>query len=736
MKTDFVFWRTFAVFFSFLIAISPLHAAEWNAQTQGNFLYALAADARGQIWAGTEDSGLWRQIEGDWQKLALPELPGTDTISALAVDTKGRIWCGHLRGGVSVVAGDKTRNFDVLSGPLSERITDIAVSPLDGSVWLASGAGIARYDDKNQLWTYFTRAEGLMSDQISCLAFNARGDLFAGAACDGLIVARVADNYQKWTAIAGAAIMPDTPTGAGLPSNLINDVLVAPDGAIWVATNLGLAKSLDDGASWFFLRGKDWKENVEGTAIGLRPRGAETGVELLAEDWVNCLALGEKGQIWIGFRQKGWEMRNGKTNELLLSSREIGGLKGGDDDVRAILPLGGGNALIGRYGNGLAPIFAPKTAAQAAPIPEVQDGETVIEIEADAAELSAPALAPDKAQLEKWTQRAKALSETVPAGTGAFLGVDWRTQGDWVGRYGDQFARLYAVMSPLNHELTRDGRIQIGGSTGPHRVGDYAGGNFYIQWLESANPNVLYDPILGKRRMAEWNDGSWQHDLYPYSFEGPDLWLAVEIPEGTHRLALYFFNKDGHSGANRYRDYVVHLKAWKDDLEDAAQSPDLARGRIKDFWVGGYAQFLLQGPAKFRVRVERNRSHVTILSAALMDRIGGPPHVADTYPMPWMGKIRYVTEPVPNAKAPETPEVGAARELWKTLDQAADKTGGAQLLWPGRVMALRAAQNAGATEAVLHNWRWKMGVWTESDRSKFENTMAQAFVALQGELKK
>jgi len=118
----------------------------------GRFVMALCADKEGCIWIGTEDEGVWRYDEKApeakrWKQFTTKDGLGDDNAYAVACDNQGRVWIGHLNHGVSVYNGQTWRNYGVLDGPLGERILDIAVAPNDGSVWIATSAGLTRYSE-------------------------------------------------------------------------------------------------------------------------------------------------------------------------------------------------------------------------------------------------------------------------------------------------------------------------------------------------------------------------------------------------------------------------------------------------------------------------------------------------------------------------------------------------------------------------------------------------------------
>jgi len=103
--------------------------------------------------------------------------------------------------------------------------------------------------------------------------------------------------------------MPPTYIGEGLPSNLINDVLVGKDDTLYVATNYGLARSLDEGQSFAFLRGRDWRDKLKGLTFPPSFELADDQGHLtLLEDYVTTLAEDAGGNIWLGHPTQGVEL--------------------------------------------------------------------------------------------------------------------------------------------------------------------------------------------------------------------------------------------------------------------------------------------------------------------------------------------------------------------------------------------------------------------------------------------
>ena len=101
---------------------------------------------------------------------------------------------------------------------------------------MAADRGLARYGQARDSWTYYTRAGGMLDDPGQTLAFDKSGTLYLGLAGGGIGIATAADGYKAWQVVAGPAHVPDVPSGSGLPSALINALLVARDGLVYAGT--------------------------------------------------------------------------------------------------------------------------------------------------------------------------------------------------------------------------------------------------------------------------------------------------------------------------------------------------------------------------------------------------------------------------------------------------------------------------------------------------------------------
>lgn len=706
-------------------SVSRAQTLDWNAQTQGEFVFALAQGADG-FWVGTENQGVWRRdAGGKWRNFTRADGLGDDTILSLA-RRGSQIWAGHANGGLSVWDGARWTNLGVEDGLPSERVTALFVDEAN-SVWIGTENGLLQFSDANG---WFIPDSPLCKRSIAGVS-SAGNLVVAATSSEGLLVSR--DGGQTWEEVRGPQIQPLTPTGAGLPSDVLNDVKIDSLGQIWVATDTGVARSEDAGKSWFYVRGEDWKANIEGSALGLRPQTAASDIELAAEDWVQTLAPTADGKIWLGFRQKGAELRDCRTAEVLFvdeDDRAAARLPEGDW-VRSIFPVDETRAITARYAGGVVGLMQTEWPA--------------ISAKPDALPLQVPGALPvwNAAQLQKLIEAKTALTEILAPGSAAFESFDWRTQGDWVGRYGDRFAQD-PIDNVYNRTVGASFDVRLGTHVNPEVGGPYT---YYVP-TGLDDRRAPYFPSAGQRRLIELNDGTWRGE-YSFAWEGPGLWALAEVPPGAHRMSFYFVNNDGRTqGLPRYRDYVVSLRAYTPELEDAEQAPDLARARIRDASGGGYARFSVVGPAKFWLKIARHRSNATKVNGLYLDFISEAPQVAaeltpemelkarlENGPMTWMNDVRYVTEATPKAEAGENETVTLARRAWEAVDESALRVGGLENRFQTRLGIYRAAKEAKAPENLLANWRWKLSLWRDSDREVFDETMKRAWTSEQARRK-
>jgi hypothetical protein len=722
-----------AVVFLGLAAAIPVRADDpstlvpalgWDSKKQGGFPVALAADSAGNVWVGTEGNGLWKYDASRkaWTRFTTKDGLGDDCIYALAFDGKGRLWAGHLNHGVSVYNGAHWKNYGLLDGPIGDRVFAIAVSPKDGDIWMATDMGLARYSDARQDWDYYTRASGLPSDQVQAIVFDDNGKLYAGTQCSGIAIAGPDDDYKKWQTVTTGPAQPtflNSAFGEGLPTDMINGLnIIRPDGSpsmVAASTPCGAAVT-PDGNQWWFLRGQDWQEHTPAPhGAGNDPMGAVPP----AEDWITSLAT-EGVHVCAGYRMAGVECRdlNGGGTRTYLDNVA----KPNTAIIRAILAQPDQPPLFAAYdgaAGGLltvpdAPAYKPATtgAAPAATPPA----------------LPAPAPVPTLADAKALGMRLGKLTQQLAPGEAYFLADDWRTQGDWIGRYGGGYTKLCGmVQGDENYDLQPGYQVRL--EVGPHHDANEAGPLWRHDNENSDALRSLYDPAAGHRHDASEDDLSDDPKVYPESYDGPDLWVRVKVPDGVQVLTLFFMNDDAHEpGDAKYRDYDIQVFPAGDDLAKLQATTPLARARVTDFWGGVYKQFMICGPAAYAVRVGRNRSFGTRLGAIFLDRVTGDPPDNPGH-LPGFDIAPYDMPDQPDDYHP-TPLADAAVNLWGQLDDALALRGAVPLEMPLHIWAYRAAVAGQAPAAILERFRWEISIWTPDDRKKFDDAVKAAHDAI------
>ncbi len=621
------------------------------------FITALEIDNHGAIWIGTEEKGLYRYDPNrpagtNVTRFTTADGLGDNYVYAIACDRLSRIWVGHVTSGVSIYNGERWVTIAPPYGPVSGRVTDMACCPADGAVWIATPAGLTRYTLKGKKWRHYTRADGLPSVQIVAMDFDTRGNLYAGTECSGIVCARAADDYARWRQVKtaerfgpnGISPVPVRPRGTGLPSNCINDILVAENGAVYAATAAGLAVSTDRGMRWSFTRGTDYDDKLKGLALNKKSRrkiriSPAVMQRLLPEDYVTCLAEGGDGTIWLGFRRRGLLALDTKTGKKM----PVGDGSLPENYVFCAAITGDSRPVVGTYRGGVVTASSPVRLSKTKPT--AKQHTTVSKTDAAAPELPAPAGPPSFDRLyAAYTRLAKAEKRTAGRRKAVVsIADDWRTQGAWLGRYGRYWGCLCAIRSPRDYVWgAGDEDIDYYAQIGPN-CNKYDSIRYWVHWLYTDQnrslelpPTYLDGRILRglttperNRRQAEWDD---HKEAYALSRDGPHLYCSVRVPDGTYVLSLYDVNKDGHRGNNRYRDYCVSIRRrpfnLKGDLQrlDGFYSwPEEAAGRIRNFWSGVWKRYVVAGPTSLTIELNANYSFNTILAGIMLDRLAEEP---------------------------------------------------------------------------------------------------------------
>jgi hypothetical protein len=326
--------------------------------------------------------------------------------------------------------------------------------------------------------------------------------------------------------------------------------------------------------------------------------------------------------------------------------------------------------------------------------------------------------------------------EVLPAGKDGvdLLPDDWQTIGNWEGHYGSITAHLMGYNS-----FHDEAGYVIDQMTGPYRR---AAMRYY--WLQGdkdpARQRGLLDPIKNRRPFNENNDESYDLGQHPRVQEGPDIYISVTVPQGVHRVGLYFNNFSSQDGyfIQCQRDYPIFVKrvdaatpfvaSTSSDGEDAYYAapnrfgrtspsatieaelaPALVRTRVAEHYCGVWKSFLIRGAGTYWVKIGRNHGYCTKIQGVFIDRLDEPISTEPNYP-----KLPPATDYLNAGGLRE-----AAARLQAALDAAVGHEGYAAIEQPARTAAYRAAVAAGIDADTLANWRWKMSAWEAPEKQQF-----------------
>ncbi len=206
------------------------------------------------LWAGT-DRGLIRipnkKSGVGGYDIFLPDSKNPSSISgvkinALAMDAAGKIWIGTQENGLSTITGfDKNDQpvfknylpaFGVAGALQNERVSCLLVDSKK-RLWAGTYKGLHLYQPEADRFQVFTQTNdyknSITNNTILCLAEDEDGNIWAGTQA----------GLNKITAVHGDK--PDVTsytTKDGLPSDYIHAIIPDKYGNIWVSTNKGIIR--------------------------------------------------------------------------------------------------------------------------------------------------------------------------------------------------------------------------------------------------------------------------------------------------------------------------------------------------------------------------------------------------------------------------------------------------------------------------------------------------------------
>ena len=292
----------------------------------------MAGDRSGNIWIGTDRSGLIRcNVNTHEMEHVAPRnmndnqsLGETIGIQSVYVDDTDLLWVGTEKSGVAFYGNNIYKFATELNGD----ITAIAQTS-DGTVWYGTGNhGVIGYNGP------------LTSSKVSCMAATEDGSLWVGSKQNGLT--RIQNGNSKFYSAA-------RDSSKTLIDDHINALCSDKSGNLWIATNGGLQvynPKMDTFSSYTRENGMLNTNNITtlfygknnimhiGTAEGLVMlnlstrektvlRGNSTHIQAFTNNYITQVREDTRGLIWIGTRE-GINILNPASDKLYYLTEDDG----------------------------------------------------------------------------------------------------------------------------------------------------------------------------------------------------------------------------------------------------------------------------------------------------------------------------------------------------------------------------------------------------------------------------
>jgi sugar lactone lactonase YvrE len=613
----------------------------------------------GNVWIGTEKHGIYRyNIEKkESQPISvLPELQSAK-IRCLTVDRQNRLWVGTSCHGLFIRNGEEWKHDD-----FGAKISVIRISP-DGNVFIVSENGLSSYNPAADTWSEVEvrPAEQISSGfwQVSDIAFDSNGNLFAGTTCHGIVRLNrdEAGNYTVSKLISAkrrfgpgsapnVSPVPLDPCGDGLPSNQINAVLTGSDGTVWAGTAAGLTWSRDNGETWYFIRGRDYGDKMRGLLAGTPYQWKELPRvrfgELLPEDDIPLLLEDTNGILWIGTRSLGCAAMKPDTfyretlpksdvpetasvflEEMAKNTTRFYGTK--TDQIVAMTPLPNGSIMLASRSGSFEVMEYPTVPITAKTTVSPEKTESAV-----------------KFPKERSFSETKNESKEIAYPFAVFTGDDYVTQREWEGKYGKIYALIGGGTMPHDKLIAFDEslcRIRpfvsfVGNHTRPLErmtlIQSHAHHHHHGHDEEHEEHEAEEHE---EKSLTAWSSNG---NAVPRTYDGQHLWCEVKLNKpGQYRLSLFFVDPDVIA-KKRPRDYLVQIfpeipvpkiRTPKGDWQElgrradewaAAQEP-LAVSRVTDFGDGVYKNFELAGAGTYYIKIDKNYSRKVDMCAVFIE---------------------------------------------------------------------------------------------------------------------
>ncbi|MBT1703995.1 ligand-binding sensor domain-containing protein [Chryseosolibacter indicus] len=142
----------------------------------------VLVDSENNTWFASDGEGLFKYFVQDFDKCSSKNITG---VSAVFKDSDGAKWIGTRNRGLWKIKKGKVSSFIDKHNDHRNAIWSITESP-EGQIWVATTAGLGKYNKQENKFTWLTTTHGLSNATIFALDIDERGGLWIGTNSGGV----------------------------------------------------------------------------------------------------------------------------------------------------------------------------------------------------------------------------------------------------------------------------------------------------------------------------------------------------------------------------------------------------------------------------------------------------------------------------------------------------------------------------------------------------------------------
>lgn len=238
-----------------------------------NVIMAIARDADGKLWLGTNGSGLHSYDEVTKKfdsNSTLNAAINNNSVLSLCIDKKNMLWIGSWGSGVVGynLLSDKITYLDSLNHAIAQTTVTAITQDHTGKIWIGTyGAGVFIYNEKNNDLDHMDAT--LSDNRIYCFYEDTEQNMWIGTDGGGV------NCYNLRT--GKNTVIKKTRSSNTLSSNSVNCVYQDAKGNMWIGTGVGLNEYTPSTGRFVNYFEKDGLPN----------------------DYIYCIVPDEEGNLWI-----------------------------------------------------------------------------------------------------------------------------------------------------------------------------------------------------------------------------------------------------------------------------------------------------------------------------------------------------------------------------------------------------------------------------------------------------